>query len=290
MALDEHNFTKLFDTLRAIDLFGTAAPAPPWGAHAPTKAQLTSALHAGENLVPVAFRDHYVTPFEHAVARVVTTLRDEPDLIETLAGAVYQHADDDVATDLHRFLAVISNFYRSFLDARRRLRAGFPLIEQDPPLAMFQHSGQMGPFTVTAENVKQLTGGTVGVVSLPATYRKHPVLWASLAHETGGHDVLHADEALLPELTAGVKAMFGGGPVGAGGLTMTQLLGMLWAYWIDESASDIYGVLNIGPSFGHNLGVFFAALNAQGSGDTTGPPRIRTSSGPDQRGTLDPHP
>ena len=131
--------------------------------------------------------------------------------IETLAGAVYQHADADVAPDLHRFLAVISNFYRSFLDSRQRLSAGFPLIEQDPPLAMFQHSGEAGPFTITAENVRQLTGGTVGVVSLPATYRKHPVLWASLAHETGGHDVLHADEALLPELTAGVKAMFGGG-------------------------------------------------------------------------------
>jgi hypothetical protein len=289
MALDEKNFTKFFDTLRAIDLFGTAPPAPPWGTKMPTSAQLTASLHAGENLVPIVFRDHYVTPFEHSIGRVINALQGDAMTVETLAGAVYQHADKDVAPDLHRFLAVISNFYRSFLDARKRLGAGFPLIEQDPPLAMFQHSGEAGPFTITAEQIKQLTGGTIGVVSLPATYRKHPILWASLAHETGGHDVLHADEALLPELTAGVKAIFGGGPIGGSGLTTAQLLSALWGYWIDESASDIYGVLNIGPTFGHNLGVFFAALNAVGGG-TAGPPRIRTTSGPDERGTLDPHP
>ena len=289
MALDEKNFTKFFDTLRAIDLFGTAPPAPPWGNAMPTVAQLTKALHAGETLVPVIFRDHYVTPYEHSVSRVVSALQGDAMTAETLTGCIYQHADKDVAPDLHRFLAVISNFYRSFLNARQRISAGIPLIEVDPPLAMFQHSGENGPFTITAESVQQLTGGTIGVVSLPATYRKHPVLWASLAHETGGHDVLHADPQLLPELTAGVKAMFGTSTVGGGQMTMTQLLGALWAYWIDESASDIYGVLNIGPTFGHNLAVFFAALNAVGSGKS-GPPSIRTTSGPDQRGTIDPHP
>src|SRR3954454_1096332 len=251
MALDEHNFTKLYDTLRAIDLFGEAAPAPPWGEGVvPTKKQLAAALESGADLIPVAFVQHYVRPFENSLQRVINSLRDDPALIETLAGAIYQHADHTVAPELNRFLAVISNFYRSFLDARQRLAAGFPLNSAAPPLAMFQHSGEMGPFTITSESIMQLTGGTVGVVSLPATYRQHPVLWASLAHETGGHDVLHADEALLPELTAGVKAMFGGGPIGAGGLNTAQLLSALWAWWIDESASDIYGVLNIGPTFG----------------------------------------
>jgi hypothetical protein len=288
MALDEHNFTKLYDTLRAIDLFGEAAPTPPWGEGVvPTKQKLGAALESGADLVPVAFVERYVTPFEHSLARVISALRGDPTLIETLAGAIYQHADESVAPELHRFLAVISNFYRSFLDARQRLEAGFPLISQDPPLAMFQHSGEMGPFTITSENIKQLTGGTVGVVSLPATYREHPVLWASLAHETGGHDVLHADEALLPELTNTIKAMFGGGPVGSGAINTAQLLAALWAFWIDESASDIYGLLNIGPTFAHNLGVFFAAMNGRASG---GPPRIRASSRPDARGILDPHP
>ena len=289
MALDEPNFVKLFDTLRAIDLFGTAPPAPPWGDSFPTAEEVGAALESGANLVPLVFHGDYVTPFEQAVPRVLVALRDQPDLLETLAGAVYQHADADVAPELHRFLAVISNFYRSFLSNRQRLAAGFPLTQQDPPLAMFQHSGESGPFTITVENIAQLIGGSVGVVSLPATYRAHPVTWASLAHETGGHDVLHADPQLLPELTVGVQAIFGGGPIGADGqINTAQLLSALWGWWIDEAASDIYGVMNIGPTFGHNLAVFFAALLAQGAG--AGPPRMRTNSGPDSRGVLDPHP
>src|SRR4051794_16482291 len=164
MALDEKNFTKFFDTLRAIDLFGTASPAPPWGTKAPTSAQLTTALHAGENLVPVAFRDHYVTPFEHSVGRVISLLAGDAMTIETLAGAVYQHADKSVAPDLHRFLAVISNFSRSSRAPRKGTGAASPRTEQKPPLAMFQHSGEAGPFTITAEQIKQLTGGTIGVV------------------------------------------------------------------------------------------------------------------------------
>jgi hypothetical protein len=57
---------------------------------------------------------------------------------------------------------------------------------------------------------------------------------------------------------------------------------------MDEAASDVYGVMNIGPSFGLNLVVFFAALLA---GDASAQPALRTFSGPDPiSGFLDPHP
>ena len=289
MALDTDNFVRLFEQLKTIDLFGEAPPAPPWGDGKPKAQDVASAVDSGADLVPLLLKKAYVEPLDQNITRVLAALGEDTSTLETLAGAVYQHADADVVGDLHRFLAVISNFYRSFLSARQRLRAGFPLVEQYPPMAVFQHSGEQGPFTLPVDAIKQITGGTVGVVSLPATYRKHPLIWASLAHETGGHDVLHADPKLLPELRSGVAAMFGHGHIDpAQPVSATQLLGVLWGYWMDEAASDIYGVLNIGPTFGHNLAVFFSALLARESKSDA--PQLRTSSGPDQRGMLDPHP
>lgn len=212
------------------------------------------------------------------------------DVLETVGGAIYDHRVDGIDPELDRFLAVISNFYRSFLDATRRASAGFPPVgEHLPPLAMFQHDGQSGPFTLPVDVISRLFGGTVGVVSLPSSFRDHPLLWASLAHETGGHDCLHADADLLPELSQSVTTFFGGGAIASDRpIPQNQFLGLLWSYWMDEAASDVYGVMNIGPGFGLNLVAFFAAMWERLK--PTGTPTLRTFSGADQSGMLDPHP
>jgi hypothetical protein len=69
---------------------------------------------------------------------------------------------------------------------------------------------------------------------------------------------------------------------------MGAFLGLLWSFWMDEAASDVYGVMNIGPTFGLNLAVFFAAIGERDN--PTGRPSLRVTSGPDERGVLDPHP
>jgi hypothetical protein len=284
MALDVVKFGTLCGTLSEIDLFGTAQPAPPW-ADTPTDTQFQQAIDSAKAMLPVVYQDAYVGPVLAQIPHILT----QPWAAETVAGAVYDHAPGSgVDPQLDRFLAVISNFYRSFLESRRRAKANFPIVEVLPPLATFKYDGQNGPFTIPVDAMNQLCGAAVGVVSLPSTYRDHPVLWASLAHETGGHDVLHADEGLLPELAAGVYALFGGAPIKTGtSLTMAQFLGLLWSYWIDEAASDVYGLLNIGPTFGLNLAAFFSALNSPRG---KGRPSLRTDSGADEQGWLDPHP
>ncbi|MSU63389.1 MAG: hypothetical protein EXS31_13505 [Pedosphaera sp.] len=107
--------------------------------------------------------------------------------------------------------------------------------------------------------------------------------------------MLHADDGLLDELKAGVKTMFGGGPLTPGGAASDkQFQGLLWAAWMDEAASDIYGILNCGPSFALNLAFFFAALNAPQGGLGPGDgPTLRTESGFDPRNPsreMDVHP
>ncbi|HKV93924.1 MAG TPA: hypothetical protein VJW20_15360 [Candidatus Angelobacter sp.] len=277
MAISSVSFANLFKQIKEVNLFGTAPPTPP--------ADKTKAVKGAGGLLPLLYRNTYLKALEPHLPKLVQQAKADADsasFVETLAGAVYQHDDARHRPNLQRFLAVISDLYRSFLSHDRRTRANFPLRETIPPLAVFQHEGDQGPFTLPCDDVSHFIGSNVGVVSLPATYRDHPVLWAALAHETGGHDVLHADNELLPELRSGVHQLFGHDAFG-------NKMGLLWDYWMDEAASDVYGVLNIGPSFGLNLAVFFAALNAEAARTDT--PLLRSDSGADpSSGSLDPHP
>ena len=290
MAINGDSFTQLFQRLASIDLFGSGPPEVPWQGSQPTADTFSAAIAQASSRLPLAFRAAYIEPLQSNVDHVIQELSGADDILETVGAAIYDHGVAGVDPELDRFLAVISNFYRSFLDATKRASAGFPQIsEQLPPLAMFQHDGQNGPFTLTIDTISQLFGGSVGVVSMPSTFRDHPLLWASLAHETGGHDCLHADAGLLPELSQAVRTFFGGGSVPAGGrIPVNQFLGLLWSYWMDEAASDVYGVMNIGPEFGLNLVAFFAAMWERLK--PTGKPTLRTFSGADQSGMLDPHP
>ena len=247
-------------------------------------------MQAGAPFLPQTYAEAYTKPLEADLRRLISLARrGDPTAAETLTGAVYQHAPDSPnAAALDRFLAVISNMYRSFLDKDKRASAGVSLVEALPPLAMFQHDGGDGPFTLPVDDVQQLIGSKVGVVSMPATYAPHPVIWAALAHETGGHDVTHADAGLLTELGNGIAAAFAGMAVDPS-ISRDQLA-QLWSYWIDEASADVYGLLNIGPAFAPNLAAFFAALNARATG---GPPSLRMDSGfqaNDPNQILDPHP
>jgi len=258
----------------------------------PTERRLKTLLSSNERRLPMPFRRGYVEPLLHNAVTVIEELRSSEgpgDEIETIFGAVYQHSDTELQPQLRRFLAVISNLYRSFLDGSKRGRLGIHLSETLPPLASFQTNPQNGPYTITCDTVAKMFGGDVGVVSLPRTFAAHPLLYGSLAHETGGHDVIHADLTLLPQLRSQVYDLFAG--------TDAHWLGILWDYWMDEAAADVYGVLNMGPYFGYNLALLLAVFIAQAVAagerrpvNPKAPPILRCQSGSAGDGSLDPHP
>jgi hypothetical protein len=292
MSIDSTKFQAFFAQVMKVALFGSAPPPPPFGKN-PTVPKLQTVVEQGAQLLPTVFRDGYAVPLEQNLTEVLAQLGQDLTTIEAITGAVYQQAQKTGKSQLQRFLAVISDLYRSFLSKKRRTAADFPIVETIPPLAIFQNKGDNGPFTLPSDAIKSLFGAALGVVSLPAVYRDHPVLWTALSHETGGHDVIHADVNLMPEMRAKVRQALGGPATisSATNLTQKETIALLWDYWMDEAAADIYGVMNVGPIFGHNLAVFFAALNAQGSG--TGNPSLRTQSGfdpNDPQQLLDPHP
>lgn len=284
MATDISGFARLCQKFAEIDLEGKGPPIPP-------DIDLEQEIRRGAIALPQTFRRGYAEPLLENLLSVLLQTIGDLSVREALTGAVYDHIpESEVREPLHRFLAVISNLYRSFLSEAKRAAVNVPITSSIPPLAVFQSTGNLGPFTISSEQVDRLFGANIGVVSLPSTYRGHPVLWASLAHETGGHDVTHADEGLLPELAEGVRALFGVEPLESGREpTDRQLYGLLWSHWIDEAVADVYGILNMGPAFAFNLAALLAALKSKFTQEKF--PSLRTQSGHPQ-GTfiLDPHP
>jgi len=169
---------------------------------------------------------------------------------------------------------VVSNLLRSFSDKDKRAAAGVNLVTLTPPLACFQaDSGEQGPYTIESDIMHQLFGIEIGIVSLPATYRSHPVIWSVLSHEVCGHDVVHADDGLLQEMTAAAQALLAPDFSPRKRLDTAALNALLRSYWMDEAAADVYGVLNMGPAFGLSLAAFVAAFRAHIKTDIKGEPR-----------------
>jgi hypothetical protein len=292
------NYTDMCEALAsAVDFNADSPVASPDGS--PFDAQsLADLVQASVTALPMAYRTGYAGPLLNALPEVARELKQEYDqavaqgakpadalaevqsTMDTLVGAVRDWTVPEYAAPLHRFEAVISNFYRSFLSETHRVKVNLPLIETVPPLVTFARSPDQGPFTLTADTMADIIRADVAVVSLPGSYRAHPLIWPALAHECGGHDVLHADPGLLKELGEGVAKL----------PQLPAGLGPLWSSWIDEAASDVYGLLNIGPAFAVSLSAFFSALRAAGS---KGKPKLGPISNvlPVQgRTPVDPHP
>ncbi len=254
--MNDQNFVALCNRLADIKFLGKLAPPPPWGEGSPSVKSVPAvrtAVASGKRAIPDKYVEAFIAPLRRALPRLV----EDATTLETLAGAVYQHGPDyDLTPQLRRFLAVVSDLFHSFLAREKREKVQIRLRERLPPLAAFKYVGDIGPFTFQFEQVRQDIRGRVAVVSLPATYADHPLLWALLAHETGGHDVVHAVPRLFQELQGGVGQALENTSVP--GLGREELI-VLWKYWMDEAVADAYGLLNVGPAFGLNLAAYHAA-------------------------------
>jgi hypothetical protein len=307
MRVDLEKFTKLYDQLCEIDLTGTVAGIRPSLA---SLANVRAAIAKGAPFLPGVYREQYYRPLDGALPHVMEKLalqvksgeksRDEMTTeLEWLAAGIYQHAPKmtrvNAGPELKRLSAVVSNLFRSFLDRDKRAAAGIDLVTTTPPLALFQAEGHRGPFTIESDEMKQKVGMSVGVVMLPATVRDHPVLWAALSHEVCGHDVVHADDGLLSEMAATVRSLFAPASAPRKPLDGAGLNALIWSYWMDEAAADVYGVLNMGPAFVFNLAAFLAAFRARLAMDFQNKPRpakpaVSTDAAPREDKTMDDHP
>jgi len=276
---DISNLQSCMDDAVKAAMDGDAGPADPSDYN-----QLRGRLEACRSKLPPLYREAVYGPFVAALDELGQSgftdilLRDpgketEAGLMFDIAHSIIQNGEGYYEATTDGFQEVISDLYDGFLSAEDRQGVKSPDKGTIPPLVKWGRP-DFGPYTWPID-AASIFGLEAGVVNLPPANAKRGVLaWAALGHETAGHDILGADTGLIQELAAKVRdALQAQGP-GNG-------LPEYWSERIDETASDILGILNIGPSAGIGLVGYFRALNLAYSGTAT----LR-SDGP----ADDPHP
>jgi hypothetical protein len=280
MPFDPGKFTALYDQFLQIDFTGTERHLRPPLANAK---DVRAATAKGAPHLPLLYQQNFHQPMDAALANLLDQLKQDVKnrtkteaealaRLESFYAPIYQHGPNVTSVkagpQLRRFLAVVSNLFRSFADHDKRAAAGVNLVTSTPPLAFFQSdsgdgpSGQ-GPYTIESDLMQQHFGIAIGIVSLPATYRDHPVIWSVLSHEVCGHDVVHADTGLLQEMTLAVQTLLAPDFAPRKRLDHATLNALIWSYWMDEAAADVYGALNMGPAFAPSLAAFLAAFRGR---------------------------
>jgi hypothetical protein len=180
------------------------------------------------------------------------------DMIPDASLAILFHNSVNIQ-GVNAFQEIISDLYNSFISDELRttsetgVRIDPPTYGIIPPLVKYGNA-ENGPYTWPGNATSQVLGLRCAIVSLPPAQLKGGLLaWSSLGHETGGHDILHADAGLINELaqkiSAALMTRFG-----------SQGLANYWAAVTDEATSDALGYLHLGPSAGIGLVGYFRSL------------------------------
>ena len=199
------------------------------------------------------------------------THEGEAGLALDIAQALLQQGENYLQLATDAFQEVVSDLYDGFLSAEDRRGVKPPDHGVIPPLVKWGNP-DWGPYTWPVDATAAFGVGA-GVVNMPpANARAGLLAWSALGHETAGHDILHADDGLTLELADELRRK------------LTQLghgLADYWADRIDETASDVMGILNMGPAAALGLIGYFRGLNAAYGGEA----KLRSWGS-----ELDPHP
>lgn len=263
--VDLSRLPALVDDARRAWLDRTPGPPDPTG-----YADLMRRLAAAREKLPPLYRETTADPFASALRGLgakgyAGILAKDPGregtagLMLDVAQAILQNGEGYEAKATDAFQEVVSDLYDGFLSAADRRGVKEPDHEKIAPLVKWGRP-DAGPYTWPVDATRSF-GLEIAIVSLPpANARRGLVAYATLAHEVGGHDILHADEGLLRELGRGIRAAILGANLG------TELADY-WAGRTDETASDVLGVLNMGPAAAVGLIAYFRALRAAYGGE-----------------------
>ncbi|TWH46754.1 hypothetical protein [Sporomusa sp. KB1] len=170
-----------------------------------------------------------------------------------IAHAILQNGEGYCEWATDAFQEVVSDIYDGFLSSENRTGVKPPDKCVIPPLVKWGNPN-FGPYTWPIDATTTFEIQT-SIVNLPPANAKGGLLaWATLGHETGGHDILHADTGLTAQLQEAVRSALKEKNIGHG-------LPEYWSARIDETASDILGILNMGPAAGIGLIGYFRGLN-----------------------------
>ncbi len=194
-------------------------------------------------------------------------------LMLDIAQAILQHGEDYNKIATSALQEVVSDLYDGFLSYEDRHDVKLPDLKTIAPLVKWGNPDS-GPYTWPVDITANFGINSAIINFPPANSRCGLLAWAALSHETVGHDVIRANEGLRQELSDCLW----------NALSQANLSSQIIEYWasrIDETASDVLGILNMGPVVGIALLGYFRGLNFA----WTGKPILRNVAAID-----DPHP
>jgi len=223
----------------------------------------------------VVFRPFATELEEMGAEEFDAILAGDPDrdgdagILLDIAHAILQNGEGYNALATDAFQEVVADLYDGFLCAEDRAGVKPPDRGVVAPLVKWG-SPESGAYTWPVDATSEF-GSMAAIVNLPPSHARGALMgWAALGHETAGHDILHADDGLLLEFKGLVHAA----------LAREKLPAVFPRYWtarIDETASDVLGILNMGPAAGMGVVAYFRAfepdsrLRSSGPGDDEHP-------------------
>lgn len=265
MTVDISNFKACIDETAWALYQRDEGPTLPLDYHA-----LRPRLDAAAQRLPPLYRDAVLRPYLARLDELGPTgftqvlLRDPKrqglaGLMLDIAQAILQNGEryEDRATD--GFQEVVSDLYDGFLSAEDRRGVKPPDRSTIPPLVKWGNPS-FGPYTWPISATANF-GLKAAIVNLPpANARAGLLAWPTLPHETGGHDIIHADSGLAEEMAKVVYSALAAD-------SDCRPLADYWASRIDETASDMLGILNAGPYAAAGTILYFRALHVAYSGE-----------------------
>ena len=229
---------------------------------------LMGRLVTARDSLPPAYRTAVWEPFVGVLQQIgepgfVQILLQDPQkqglagLVLDAAHAILQNGEryEQNATD--GFQEVVADLYDGFLSAEDRRGVKPPDQGTLAPLVKWGQP-DFGPYTFTINATRNLGMGAAIVNMPPANARGGMLAWAALPHEVAGHDLMHADTGLHAELQDVVRDALSG---------FDPNIARYWADRIDETASDVMGIMNMGPAAAIGLvGYFRSIQSVQGRG------------------------
>jgi hypothetical protein len=231
---------------------------------------LRGRLETARSKFPPLYRQEFVDPFTAKINQLGSTeftriLLQDPSrertagLMLDMSQATLQRSDKFQLAALNAFEELVSDIYDGFLSAEDRKGINPPDNRTTPPLAKWGRP-DFGPYTWPVDATETFEAHAAVVNLPPANARKGLLAWSALGHETAGHDILHADNGLQDELADAVRSAL---------QNLGENFAEYWSSRIDETSSDVMGILNMGPAAGIGLVGYFRGLNKAFTGRAT---------------------
>lgn len=236
-----------------------------------TKDQALSIIYDGYTTIPEIYHDVFLNPFKKLIqsydyALIQKALGDE-SLLFDLLNCIHQRSTQDLKAT-RAFEETVADLYDGYLSNVERSGIKAPDYQAFSPLVIWG-GPDAGPYTWPA-NFGSKFGLQISLVSMPAAYKTNVALWAAVGHEVGGHDIVRADKGLLPELGNIVESkliehknsskLSESVTINGRDISVAEFAAQYWRKRIDETASDVCGVLNLGPASGFGLALLLLPL------------------------------